>query len=91
VSLIIDIERESKDDNIGVDDSVCESITEDEDLNAAADQATKEAGVIARARYIYMRKLKTTSATGRNKWNKDSQGLVSLYPTRRYASFYHAL
>ena len=70
VSPIIDVERESKDDNIGVDDSVCESITEDEDLNAAADQAAKEAGAIARARFIYMRKLKTSNATGRNKWNK---------------------
>jgi hypothetical protein len=64
VSPIIDVERESKDDNIGVDDSDCESVTEDEDLNAAADQAAKEAGAIARARFIYMRKLKPVMLQG---------------------------
>ena len=41
VSLIIDVERESKDDNIGVDDSVCESVTEDEDLECCGRPSSK--------------------------------------------------
>jgi hypothetical protein len=41
VSPIIDVERESKDDNIGVNDSVCESVTEDEDLECCGRPSSK--------------------------------------------------
>jgi hypothetical protein len=55
---------------VNADASECDTSGEDSDLQTAADRAASEAAAIARARFVYIQKLKIRGDSGRRRWDK---------------------